>query len=108
MLEFARLVGPILQDVRFEQYLANRTLQLAVERAIEIVGEAARRVSTECKATYPQIPWSGIVSQRNVLAHEYGEIRQERLWIVATQRIPELVLLLESLGLPQPPVGDQE
>jgi uncharacterized protein with HEPN domain len=42
-------------------------------------------------------------SQRNVLAHEYGEISQERIWLVATGRIPDLIGQLESLLPPAPP-----
>jgi uncharacterized protein with HEPN domain len=58
--------------------LADRKTQLALERAIEIIGEAARRVSDSFKADHTEIPWRSIVAQRHVLAHEYGEIRQER------------------------------
>ena len=68
-----------------------------MERAIEIIGEAARLVSPSFKIQHAEIPWQQIVSQRNVLAHEYGEISQERIWRVATLRIPELIGQLDSL-----------
>jgi uncharacterized protein with HEPN domain len=70
---------------------------LAVERALEIVGEAARRVSETYRQAHPEIPWQSIIAQRNVLAHEYGEIKHELIWKVATIRIPELIPLLEKL-----------
>jgi len=44
----------------------------------------------------------GIISQRHFLAHEYGEVRQEKLWRVATVRIPELIRLLEKVIPPLP------
>ena len=82
--------------------LGDRKLQLAVERAFEIIGEAARLVSPTFKANHAEVPWKVIIGQRNVLAHEYGEINQERIWLVASRRIPELIELLEPL-LPPPP-----
>jgi len=75
---------------------------LAVERAIEIIGEAARRVSIVFQDVYANIPWQNIIVQRNVLAHEYGEIKQELIWKVATVRILELIAALEPL-VPPPP-----
>lgn len=77
--------------------MADRKLQLAIERLVEIIGEAARGVSSECRAQHPGIPWSGIVAQRHVLAHEYGAIKRERIWMVATQRVPELIAQLKPL-----------
>jgi len=97
MLDAARLVQQYVAGVSVEAYLADRKLQLAIERLIEIIGEAARKVSGEFKEVHQEIPWRGIVSQRHVLAHEYGEIKQERIWIVATKNIPELTATLTEL-----------
>ena len=102
MLNHARTIGEITKGISFHHYMQNKTLQLAVERALEIVGEAAKRISEDFKNEHPKIPWRGIIAQRNVLAHEYGEIRHERIWVVATGRIPELISSLEKLNLPQP------
>ncbi len=77
-------------------------MKLAVERCIEIIGEAASKVSKEFQDGHPEIPWKGIIGQRNVLIHEYGEIKHERIWAVATQRIPDLIKVLNSL-VPSPP-----
>jgi uncharacterized protein with HEPN domain len=45
-----------------------------VERNIEIIGEAARRISDDLKQEYPEIPWRKIITQRNVLIHDYDDI----------------------------------
>ena len=103
MFDAARTILNFTTGVTLESYLHDRKLQLAVERAIEIIGEAARLVSPTFKAHHSEIPWQQIVSQRNVLAHEYGEISQERIWLVATGRIPDLIGQLESLLPPAPP-----
>jgi len=102
MLDSARTISNFVSGVSFSQYMQDRQLQLAVERAIEIIGEAARRVSKVFQDAHSDIPWQNIIAQRNVLAHEYGEIKQELIWKVATVRIPGLIAMLESL-VPPPP-----
>ena len=97
MLEAARLVVRYVDGMSLEDYLIDDKTQAAVERRIEIIGEAARRVSSDFESAHPEVPWQKIVAQRHVLAHEYGEIIGERIWLVATNRIPELVRMLEPL-----------
>lgn len=101
MLEAARLVNEYVQNVEVVEYLADRKLQLAIERLVEIIGEAARGVSRAFKASHPEIPWRGIIAQRNVVAHDYGEILQERMRNLAVDRIPELISQLEDLLPPK-------
>jgi uncharacterized protein with HEPN domain len=81
----------------FTQYAADENLRLATERRIEIIGEAARRISPEFKEAHPEIPWRLIIDQRNVLIHAYGEIDNERIWGLAQQDIPQLLQQLEKL-----------
>ena len=95
MLEYAREAVRIASETDLSAYSRDRTLQLAMERALEIVGEAARKVSKEFRDTHPDIPWRRIIAHRHVLAHEYGDIRQERLWETATVHAPELIRFLE-------------
>ena len=102
MLDAARTVRDFTTGLELDEYRADRKLQLAVERAIEIIGEAARLVSASFKEQHPEIPWQQIIAQRHVLAHDYGEISHDRIWLVATRRIAELINQLEPL-LPPPP-----
>ena len=105
MLDAARAVRQVVAGMRFVEYEKNRTIRRAVEREAEILGEAARRVSEPFKQAHPEIPWRPIVGLRNVLAHEYGEVKNERMWNVATFDIPALIALLEPL-VPSPPRAD--
>ena len=82
-------------------YLQDEVLQAAIERKVEIIGEAARYISDEFKAAHPEVPWRPIMAQRHILAHDYGEILQEKLWRVATLRVPELQEMLEKLLPPE-------
>lgn len=103
MLDAARSVRDFTSGATQDGYLKDRKLQMAVERALEIIGEAARLVSAEFKDLHPEIPWQQIIAQRNVIAHDYGEIKQDRIWMVVTDRIPELINRLQSLLPPIPP-----
>ncbi len=67
------------------------------ERCLEMIGEAARRVSSEFQEKHPEIPWREIIGQRNILAHEYGEIDYEILYRTAKEDIPALIDILGEL-----------
>ncbi len=97
MLDAAKMLLSITAGVDRGAYLTNRTVQLASERCIEIIGEAARFVSDGFRAAHAEIPWSKIVAQRHILAHHYGAIEHERLWRVIETHIPELVDQLTPL-----------
>jgi len=86
----------------FDDYLSENFCVRAVERQIEIIGEAARHVSHFMQDAHAEIPWRVIAAQRHVLAHDYGEIKHDRIWRVATVHIPELIRQLEPLVPPQP------
>ena len=92
--------------VSFEQYTADEDLRLSIERRIEIIGEAARNVSRPFQEDHPEIPWRPITAQRHVLAHDYGEIDDERIWRVVTIHVPELINLLVPL-VPAPPADPE-
>ena len=107
MLDAARAVDQFAKEKTFDDYLSDRMLRSAVERQIEILGEAARRVSDTFQSAHPEIPWRIIIAQRHVLAHEYGEIKHERIWRVVIQHLPRLATQLSPL-IPKPPVSPDE
>ena len=84
-------------------FLEDRILMRALERSIELIGEAARRVSFLYRDDHPEIPWRKIIGQRNILAHEYGQIDHELLYKTAIDDVPELIVLLANL---LPPLED--
>ena len=76
----------------------DRMLQFALVRAIEIVGEAATKVSDETRSAHANIPWKTIVGMRNRLVHAYFEIDADILWVAATVEIPTLLVQLQALA----------
>lgn len=88
-----------------EEYESDLLLRSAVERQIEIIGEAARRVSRVFQDAHPEIPWRAIQTQRHRLAHEYGDINNDLIWTVAVLHVPALIGLLGPLIPPTPPTS---
>lgn len=77
MLTAALAVVAFTEGKTLAEYQADLLLRSAVERQIEIIGEAARRISKSKRDAIHGIQWSGIISQRHILAHEYGEIKDD-------------------------------
>jgi uncharacterized protein with HEPN domain len=75
---------------------ADAMLLFALVRAVEVIGEAASRVTEETRAAAPQIPWPMIVSMRNRLIHAYFDINHDVLWKTATDELPELLPRLRA------------
>ncbi len=106
MLDAARSAVEFIEGMRYEDFLLDRKTRHAVERNLEIIGEAARCVSSKVQESHPVIPWRSMIGLRNVLAHEYGDIRHEIIWSIITNRLPPLIRLLEGMGVDNPPPLD--
>lgn len=102
----ARLLH-ILQAIGYvEEFLANRSkdtlytdsmLRFAVERQLEIIGEAANHLSESLKGTMPEVEWRKIIAFRNFVTHEYFGIDLELLWDIATNKLAPLRSSVEQL-----------
>ena len=71
--------------------------RLAVERSFEIIGIASNKISNETKELLQAVPWKKMIGFRNILAHDYGEIRIEKMWSIARNSIPVLKNEIEKL-----------
>lgn len=108
MLEHARRAVTYTSGRTLEDYLANPMLRDAVERVIQITGEAASKLSRTFRDAHPDIPWRPIIAQRHILVHEYGGIHDDKIWRVATVHVPQLIRLIEPLIPPPPPDPSSE
>jgi uncharacterized protein with HEPN domain len=85
------------------QLEADREFQLALVKLIEIVGEAAARLSQQARARTPQIPWPEIIAMRHRLVHDYFRIDLEVLWGVVQTDLAPLIAAVEPLIPPEEP-----
>jgi uncharacterized protein with HEPN domain len=76
---------------------ANRMLLLSLVKAVEIIGEAASRVSPEARAECPGIPWFDIIAMRNRLIHAYFDIDRDIVWRTVSEELPPFIAELEKI-----------
>jgi len=97
MLEAARETRGLMQGYTLEMLLADARTRRALERTLEVLGEAASRVSETTRTSYPHIPWAQIIGQRNVIAHGYAVLDYGRLFRTVNDDLPGLVTTLEKI-----------
>jgi uncharacterized protein with HEPN domain len=97
MLDAARAVARFVHGKSRAEYRDDLMLRSAVERQIEIIGEAARRVTDAFQTAHPEVPWRPIMAQRHRIAHEYDALQDDLIWTVATVHVPNLIGVLEPL-----------
>ena len=97
MLDHAREATGLLGGIDRQGLRRNRVLQLALTRLVEIVGEAANRVSAGARKEYPSVPWPHIIGMRNRLVHGYDVVDYDLLWDTITTDLPSPVSRLPSL-----------
>ena len=100
MLLAARKVESYTRNVNWERFRDDDLIQSAVMHQIQIIGEAARKISRHYKVAHSEIPWQMIIGMRNRLVHEYFDIIPERVWDVVERDIPELIRLIEPFVPP--------
>jgi uncharacterized protein with HEPN domain len=97
MRRFAREAHDLVRRIPFERLQEDRVRQLALERALELLGEAARRVSAETQRREAQVDWRALIGQRNVLAHDYGKINHRLLYDTTRRIVPLLLAELDRI-----------
>ena len=97
MLDYACRARDAVAARSREDLDRDHVLGAALERFVEVIGEAAGRLSDETRDASPQVPWSEIIALRNRLIHGYFAVDHDILWTVIQDDIPELTAVLEDL-----------
>ena len=84
-------INEFTDAIGFYQFENDKMRKLAVERQLEVIGQAANKISNETQSSIENIPWKNIIGLRNKLAHDYGEILAERIWKISKTSIQELL-----------------
>lgn len=97
MLVAARDAVAFADGLSYDEYLGDRRHQLAILKAVEIVGEAASRLSAATKERHPDLPWREITGMRNRLVHAYFDVDLRLVWDTVQGDLPPLIASLERL-----------
>jgi uncharacterized protein with HEPN domain len=101
MLDASQKAQEFMRDRTRAELDTDEMLSLAMVRLIEIVGEAASRISDQIKQSNPQIPWTQIAGTRNRLIHGYFNVDLDIIWSIVQDDLPSLIEHLERI-LSQP------
>jgi len=97
MLDAAHKAMEFAQGRRRADLDTDEMLSLALIRLLEVIGEAARSVSSDCRKSYPEIPWKQIAGTRDRLIHGYFDVDMDIVWEIVTVDLPLLVVELEQM-----------
>ncbi|NVO20713.1 MAG: DUF86 domain-containing protein [Bacteroidetes bacterium] len=92
-------IGEYTEGLSFSVFKKDYKTVDAVIRNFEIIGEAAKNLSSEIKDKYPDVPWAEMYLMRNKISHEYFGIDYEIIWDVATNDLPENKKQIENILL---------
>ncbi len=97
ILEASRNIQEFIFGLTVEQFVADKKCHFAVIAQIEIIGEAAKRLSDEFRQAHPDILWKQMAGMRDFLIHAYDQVDMKRVWEVATGSVPDLIQFIVPL-----------
>ncbi len=103
MLDTAREAQELLVGIDRERFDRDRMVQLALTRLIEVIGEAARRVSSDGRAQLPEIPWPEVTGMRHRIVHDYLNVDLDKVWGTIVDDLPVLIAELSKVVPSEPP-----
>lgn len=86
-----------IKDMDYDSFVRNPTVKRAFVRSLEIIGEASKKIPDDVKAIQPDIEWRKVTGMRDRLIHDYFGVDYTIVWDVATTKLPELRVKIQTL-----------
>ena len=96
ILESAKLAVSHLYGKSLEDFQQDILYQDAIVRRLEIIGEAANRVSPERQSELPELPWRAMIGMRNLMIHQYDAIDFKVVWDTVQRDLPSIIAQIED------------
>ena len=97
MLDAVASIENYVDGVNYNGFRESPLLQNALAYQIQIIGEAASRLTTQTKLAFPNVPWAEIVGMRHKIVHEYFALRLDVIWLTATRDVQQLRVTLQEV-----------
>lgn len=101
MLDKAQEALSLARGKTRQDYDHDTALRLALTHLIQVIGEAARRVSPQFRERHPGIPWDAIAGMRNKIVHDYMDVDEDIVWDSVTQELQPLIEDLKKIVPPE-------
>jgi uncharacterized protein with HEPN domain len=97
ILTYISLAEQFIEGLTFDELQADDKTTLALTRAVEIIGEAAKQIPTSLREQYPEISWKNLVGMRDRLAHVYFGIDLDVVWSTTKEDLPKLKPVIQAM-----------
>lgn len=87
----------LLEGVDYERFMSDFRINFAVIRALEIIGEAAKRLPDDLRVRYPEIPWRAMAGMRDRIIHGYDNVDYQIVWDVVRKDIPTIKPKIQNI-----------
>lgn len=101
MLIYARKARSFSAGAAWQKFAADEVLQAATLHVLQVIGEAAGKVSEHTREAHPEIPWQQIVGLRHRLVHDYPRVELPRIREIVENHVPPLIEALEKIVPPE-------
>ncbi len=100
MLDMARKASSLISGKTRDDYDRDETLRLALTHLLQVIGEAAGRVSKDFCAAHSEVPWEAITGMRHKVVHDYLDVDEDIVWDTVTKELGPLINALEKIVPP--------
>jgi uncharacterized protein with HEPN domain len=90
ILDAAEKAQAFVEGTTYETFVTDDKSVFAVIRALEIIGEATKRLPQPLRDEHPQVPWSSMAGMRDNLIHDYSDVDRQLVWRTVQEEIPEV------------------
>jgi uncharacterized protein with HEPN domain len=102
MIDTANKAIGFVEGLSRADFDRDELLRLSLTHLLQVIGEAARRVSPDFRAAHPSIPWKAVVGMRSKVVHDYLDVDEDVVWDTVKNDLPFLLLALERILNPEP------